>query len=201
MKAKSMNLNFPGKERLETLISSLKKRARTVQAQRLLYMFVALESIIIPVPADPLMAAFIVANREKWLRITFYCAVASVLGGAGGWLLGWGMGETAKSIITAFSLSGSEDKFLSVSDGFQQYGLLLIFIGAFTPLPYKVIAISAGLFGFGLLPFILISIVGRGLRFILVAMFVVYFRDLRFLAALTTCFGALVLLGFFLVSH
>lgn len=194
-----MQIYFPGKKRLETMMLSMRVRARTLAAQRLLYLFVALESIIIPVPADPLMAAFIIANREKWVRITFYCVLASVVGGAGGWLLGWGLAETAKTILGFFSIGEGEAKFEDVAAGFRQYGLLLVFIGAFTPLPYKVIAISAGLSGFGLLPFMLISVIGRGMRFFLVSMIVVYFKNLRMLAMLTTCFGALIIIGFFLL--
>lgn len=196
-----MQINYPGKARLDATISSMMRRAQTAAAQRLLYLFVALESIIIPIPADPLMAAFIVANRTKWLRITGYCVLASVIGGGVGWLLGWGMGETAKLLLETISIRGTTDKFNAVATGFQDYGLLLIFIGAFTPLPYKVISISAGLFGFGLIPFMLISIIGRGLRFYLVAMIVVYFKDLRLLTALTTIFGALIVFGFLYVSH
>lgn len=196
-----MQINYPGKARVDATISSMMHRAQTAAAQRLLYLFVALESIIIPIPADPLMAAFIVANRTKWLRITGYCVLASVIGGGLGWLLGWGMGETAKLLLETISIRGTTDKFNAVATGFQDYGLLLIFIGAFTPLPYKVISISAGLFGFGLIPFMLISIIGRGLRFYLVAMIVVYFKDLRLLTALTTIFGALIVFGFLYVSH
>lgn len=196
-----MQINYPGKARIEAQISSMKARARTIVAQRLLYLYVALESIVIPIPADPLMAAFILANRDKWIRITIYCVIASVVGGAGGWMLGWSLGETGKAVINLLSIHGSEDKFAAVSDGFQEYGLLLVFIGAFTPLPYKVIAISAGLFGFGIVPFMIISTIGRGLRFTLVSLCVVYFQNLRFLAAVTTTFGMLVLLGFFLISH
>lgn len=196
-----MQINYPGKARVDATISSMMHRAQTAAAQRLLYLFVALESIIIPIPADPLMAAFIVANRTKWLRITGYCVLASVIGGGVGWLLGWGMGETAKLLLETISIRGTTDKFNAVATGFQDYGLLLIFIGAFTPLPYKVISISAGLFGFGLIPFMLISIIGRGLRFYLVAMIVVYFKDLRLLTALTTIFGALIVFGFLYVSH
>ena len=196
-----MQINYPGKARVDATISSMMQRAQTAAAQRLLFLFVALESIIIPIPADPLMAAFIVANRTKWLRITGYCVLASVIGGGVGWLLGWGMGETAKLLLETISIRGTTDKFTAVATGFQDYGLLLIFIGAFTPLPYKVISISAGLFGFGLIPFMLISIIGRGLRFYLVAMIVVYFKDLRLLTALTTIFGALIVFGFLYVSH
>ena len=196
-----MQINYPGKARLETLFSSMKQRARTLAAQRLLYLFVALESIIIPIPADPLMAGFILANKEKWVRITLYCLFASVIGGAVGWALGWGMGEAARALLDFVSLRGTDDKFASVASGFQDYGMLLIFIGAFTPLPYKVIAISAGLFGFALLPFMLISLIGRGLRFFLVSLIVVYFGNLRLLAAITSVFGALIVIGFLFISH
>ena len=181
-------------------MTSMRTRAQTAAAQRLLYLFVALESVIIPIPADPLMAGFVLANRQKWIQITSLCLLASVVGGAFGWLLGWGLGETAQSLLRYVSASAA-GKFADVATGFQEYGLLLVFIGAFTPLPYKVIAISAGLFGFGLVPFILISIIGRGLRFFMVSLMVVYYRDLRILAALTTCFGVLVALGYSFIAH
>lgn len=195
-----VHIPFPGRSRLETMMASMRTRAQTAAAQRLLYLFVALESVIIPVPADPLMAGFVLANRDKWIQITIFCLLASVIGGGFGWLLGWGLGETAQSMLNYVSASAA-GKFNDVATGFQEFGILLVFIGAFTPLPYKVIAISAGLFGFGLLPFLVISVVGRGLRFFMVSLMVVYHRDLRILAALTTCFGALIALGYVLISH
>ena len=51
----------------------------------------------------------------------------------------------------------------------MELGILLVFIGAFSPLPYKVIAVSAGVAGFGLTPFLVTSLIGRGLRFALIA--------------------------------
>ena len=59
--------------------------------------------------------------------------------------------------------------FIAVETGFLEFGIFLVFLGAFSPLPYKVIAVSAGLGGFGILPFILTSIAGRGLRFTIIA--------------------------------
>jgi len=61
------------------------------------------------------------------------------------------------------------EKFTAVQAGFVEFGMLLVFIGAFTPLPYKVIAVSAGIAGFALIPFLLTSLVGRGLRFAIIA--------------------------------
>jgi membrane protein YqaA with SNARE-associated domain len=67
---------------------------------------------------------------------------------------------------------------------------VLVLIGAFTPLPYKIIAISAGLFGYGLLPFLLLSLVGRTARFLLVGGLVAHRRDVR----LVTGFASILLL-------
>ena len=61
------------------------------------------------------------------------------------------------------------EKFSAVSAAFSELGILLVLIGAFTPMPYKVIAVSAGLGGFGLVPFIVTSFFGRGLRFAIIA--------------------------------
>ena len=62
-----------------------------------------------------------------------------------------------------------------------KYGILMVFIGAFTPVPYKVIAVTTGVVAaesmantgsvgmLNILNFVLISLVGRGMRFFLVA--------------------------------
>ena len=57
---------------------------------------------------------------------------------------------------------------------FNNWGMMIVFIGAFTPLPYKVIAISAGASGIFLPIFILGSIIGRGLRFYIIS-YLTYF--------------------------
>ena len=53
-----------------------------------LYMFAALESIIIPIPADPLLVATVLAQPKRWLQLALGCTMASVIGGVGGWTLG-----------------------------------------------------------------------------------------------------------------
>ncbi|MDC3072237.1 hypothetical protein OA087_01340 [bacterium] len=47
--------------------------------------------------------------------------------------------------------------------------MLIIFLGAFTPLPYKIITITSGIAGINIIGFIFISILGRGIRFFIVA--------------------------------
>ena len=146
------------------------KTAGTPFATRFMLVFAVLESIIIPIPVDPLLVAVVLAKPMKWLRMALACTLASVIGGAGGWALGAILGLGIHDILAMFPEKlAAPTAFASVEAGFVTWGLIIVFIGAFSPLPYKVIAVSAGLLGFGLLPFILVSLVGRGLRFIIVA--------------------------------
>ena len=144
--------------------------AATKVAVRGLYIFAALESIIIPFPVDPLLIAVVLAKSNHWWRIAFSCTIASVVGGAGGWALGAYLGMHIYALIDSLPvLLAAPSAFAAVEAGFTEFGLVLVFLGAFSPLPYKVIAVSAGIGGFGLLPFLLMSFIGRGLRFGIVA--------------------------------
>ena len=53
-----------------------------------LYIFATLESIIIPIPTDPLLVATVLAKPKRWRQLAFGCTMASVIGGVGGWTLG-----------------------------------------------------------------------------------------------------------------
>jgi membrane protein YqaA with SNARE-associated domain len=124
-----------------------------------------------------------------------------VVGGVVGWYLGFAVQNFVSDMLQLLpnQIAGPE-KFYAVSVAFDKFGIILVLIGAFTPLPYKVIAISAGLFGYALLPFVIFSLIGRGVRFSLVAGLVAHRHDYR----LVVCFlSALLLLlgtGMWLVS-
>ena len=144
--------------------------AGTVLAQRLMMLFAVLESVIIPIPVDPLLVATVLARPARWVRLTAGCTIASVIGGGIGWALGGVLGVGIVGILGMLPAAiAAPEKFTAVQAGFVEFGMLLVFIGAFTPLPYKVIAVSAGIAGFALIPFLLASLVGRGLRFAIIA--------------------------------
>ena len=146
------------------------RTAGTPLATRLMLLYSVLESIIIPIPVDPLLVAVVLAKSNEWWRIAFACTFASVFGGAVGWALGSYSGLHIRALIDSLPQTlAAPSTFTAVEAGFAEFGLVLVFLGAFSPLPYKVIAISAGIGGVGLLPFLFMSIVGRGLRFGLVA--------------------------------
>ena len=139
-------------------------------AVRFMLLFAVLESIIIPIPVDPLLIATVLARPKNWIKLVAACTIASVIGGCLGWLIGVWLGVGVEQLFTYLPhVVAAPEKFTKVQDEFMKWGILLVFIGAFSPLPYKVIAVSAGLASFGLIPFLLTSLVGRGLRFAIIA--------------------------------
>ena len=168
------------------------RTAGTPLAARLMLVYSALESIIIPIPVDPLLVAVVLAKSSQWRRIAFACTVASVIGGAGGWALGAYLGLYIHALIDSFPLAlAAPSAFATVEAGFSGFGLVLVFLGAFSPLPYKVIAVSAGISGFGLFPFLFMSFIGRGLRFGVVAAIAHHHGDGKKLISLVSLLVAL----------
>ena len=146
------------------------RAAKTALAVRLMLLFAVLESIIIPIPVDPLLIATVLARPKKWIKLVSACTIASVIGGGFGWALGVWLGLGAEQFLVHLPHAvAAPEKFAAVQDGFLEWGILLIFIGAFSPLPYKVIAVGAGVASFGLFSFLITSLIGWGLRFAIVA--------------------------------
>lgn len=165
-------------------------------ARLFLYVFSFFESIIIPIPTDPLLGACTLARPHLWKQIAVLCALSSVAGGAVGWYLGAFSTDFVMMFIDRLPHAVmNEDKFAAVAEAFQKLGLPLVLIGAFTPLPFKVIAISAGLFGYPLIPFLIIATIGRLARFLLVGAMVRYHKNGRLLTALISAMLIFVLIG------
>lgn len=189
----------------KSFLSAAYERALTTAGTRFarlfLYVFSFFESIIIPIPTDPLLAACTHAKPQQWKQIALYCALASVAGGAVGWYLGAFAETYVMALIDQLPHAVmNEEKFNKVAVAFQKVGLPLVLIGAFTPLPFKVIAISAGLFGYPLASFVVIATIGRIGRFLLVGAIVRYHRNGRLLTSLITAALLLILVAFWMIS-
>lgn len=185
--------------RLKSCFTYITDKADSRLARLLLYVFSALESIIIPIPVDPYLAVIVLARKNLWIQIGLYTALASVIGGSIGWYIGGII--THSAFWTDIQNFIGAQHFLSVKQAFEDLGAWLILIGAFTPLPYKVIAISAGLSGYGLIPFILISFVGRATRFLLIAAATAYHRDMRLLMSIVSLLLILIAIGVYVTKH
>lgn len=126
------------------------------------------ESIFNPVPSDPLIFGIAAIRPQAVFWLALVATAASVAGAAVGWLLGRWFGRPV--LLKVISAKKSQ----RVEGLFARYGLLVVLIAAFTPIPYKVFAITAGVLRFDVRPFIVISLVGRGARFFLLAGLIFY---------------------------
>ncbi|MDQ3205805.1 MAG: DedA family protein [Pseudomonadota bacterium] len=124
------------------------------------------ESVAFPIPPDVMLAPMALAKPRQWWRLAALCTAASVVGG----LLGYALGYFALEAIWPWMLKmGWDDTFLQVQSLFERYGFWIVFVAAFTPIPYKVFTIASGATGIAFLPFVAGSVIGRGIRFFLVA--------------------------------
>ncbi|MFC1747678.1 YqaA family protein [Pseudomonadota bacterium] len=124
------------------------------------------ESSFFPIPPDVMLAPMTLAQREKAWRFATITTITSVLGG----LLGYAIGMFAFDMIEPLLHEYNKwDKFQEAVAAFEKWGVWVIFIAGFSPVPYKLFTICAGTFGMALFPFMIASLIGRGARFFLVA--------------------------------
>ena len=149
---------------MNTLSKNLYKILKGKKSARYLYAISFSESIFFPIPTDTFLIPMALANRDKALSLGLYTTLFSVIGGAVGYLIGLFFFDTIGiNIIESFNLM---DKFKSFSSSVNKYGYLFIFIAGFTPIPYKIAAITSGVTGVSFPIFIIFSLFSRGLRFL-----------------------------------
>lgn len=125
------------------------------------------ESSFFPIPVDVMLAPMVLADKEKAWRLAAITTVMSVLGGVFGYLLGAYFFEAFGDQMLTFL--HAHEKFENIKKMFIKHGTLIILLAGFTPIPYKVFTIASGVMGVAFLPFVLLSLIGRGARFFLVA--------------------------------
>ena len=168
-----MNFNYC-KNIINSLIEKAKTNAVKPLADKVLGFISMIESIIFPLPVDPFLAGLTLAVPRKAFRFAFICTIGSVIGGVIGWFLGYLIGPSIENLFLYFPWF-TEEKFNAVKFAYKENGMLIIFLGAFTPLPYKIITITSGIAEVNIIAFVLMSILGRGIRFFIVAYLVKFF--------------------------
>ena len=159
---------------INNLIEKAKTNAVKPLADKVLGFISMIESIIFPLPVDPFLAGLTLAAPRKAFRFAIICTIGSVIGGVIGWLLGYLIGPSIENLFLYFPWF-TEEKFNAVKFAYKENGMLIIFLGAFAPLPYKIITITSGIAEVNIIAFILMSILGRGTRFFIVAYLVKFF--------------------------
>lgn len=124
------------------------------------------ESSVFPVPPDVMLAPMCLAKPARAWFFAGLCTLSSVLGGVIGYLIGRFAFELIEPWLTQSAYMAA---FEQAVESFGTHGFWYILLAGFTPIPYKVFTISAGVVGMPPLPFIGGSLAGRGGRFFLVA--------------------------------
>ena len=156
------------KTKINLLIEKAKQNAAKSIAEKIVGFISLIESIIFPIPVDPFLAGLTLAVPKKAFKFALFCTIGSVIGGVVGWLLGYFIGPSIENILLNIPWF-TEEKFIEVKSAYNENGMLIIFLGAFTPLPYKIITITSGMAGINVIGFVLMSLIGRGIRFFIVA--------------------------------
>jgi len=124
-----------------------------------------------------MLAPMALGRRDRAWWFAFITTVWSVLGGALGYLIGMFLFDVlAQPLISFYDAS---EAFATAQDKFKAHGVWIVFIAGFTPIPYKIFTISAGLASMAFFPFVVASLIGRGARFFLVSA-LIYFGGERF---------------------
>ncbi len=132
-----------------------------------LFAIAFIESSFFPVPPDVLLITMVIAHSKKWFSYAAICTLGSVCGALLGYFIGWALYETVgRFIVQTYNLQAVVEL---VGRKYQENAFFTIFTAAFTPIPYKAITITAGLFKIPLVTFIIASIIGRAGRFFMVA--------------------------------
>jgi membrane protein YqaA with SNARE-associated domain len=129
-----------------------------------------IESFILPYPPpDIMLAPMALKKLNKAYYFALITTIFSVIGGIIGYILGYFFLD----LITPFiETLGYTHKLATLKDWFNEYGVLIVFVAGFSPIPYKIFTIGGGIMAMSFLPFVVISFISRGLRFYLVAFLV-----------------------------
>jgi membrane protein YqaA with SNARE-associated domain len=168
-------------------------------AERWLVFFSFLESSFFPIPPHPLLGLMCLARPEKALRYGIICTLASVAGG----LLGYAIGHFLFATVgtSLLNILGLTDSFPKAACYLRDYGAEIILVKGATPIPFKLITITAGFIGLSLFTFIWASVVSRAMQFVLVgALFWKFGAPIkvfleRYLAWISAAFVVLVVGG------
>jgi membrane protein YqaA with SNARE-associated domain len=133
------------------------------------------ESSFFPIPPDIMIVPMVIAQKNEFKKIFIIATLFSVLGALFGYFIGSFFLDLSMSIV---ELYGYEQKVNDLKNTMSNTGGILVWLGVlflagFTPLPFKVFTITSGIISFNIFIFLIICLIGRGLRFFLVSFFTV----------------------------
>ena len=174
-------------------------------AERWLAFFCFIESSFFPIPPHPLLGLMCLAEPKKAVRFALIATLSSVAGALLGYAIGWGLFETiGRPLIAALGLTES---FPVAACYLREYDVEAILIAGATPVPFKLLTISAGFVEMALVPFVLASLFARALIFMSVGiLFRIFGAPIKrlidqYLGTAVTLFVVLVVGGFIALTY
>ena len=179
-----------------------------------LFVLAFAESSFFPIPPDVLLIPLVLGARKRWFRLALMVTVASAMGGMLGYLIGWKLWWTLGGGFTPVAefffriIPGfTRELFEAMQVKYDLYNFWIVFTAGFTPIPYKIITISAGAFKVNFPVFLVASIVSRGARFFLISFLVYWFGEPirrlidKYFNWLALLFTFLLIVGFVLLKQ
>lgn len=188
--------------------------SKTPYGWLVLFIWAFTESSFFPIPPDAFLIAMVLGARKRAFTFALAASIASLLGGTFGYSIGhylWWDGPGLYSSMAHFfyqNIPGfTESAFLEIQKLYESWGFWVVFTAGFTPIPYKVITISAGAFNINFVVFVIASALSRSARFYLVSWLlwkfgkpIQAFID-QYFNLLSIAFVILLAAGFFLIKY
>ena len=172
------------------------------------------EASFFPIPPDVLLIPLALGLRTKALRLAFICSLGSILGAIFGYVIGsflWWEGVNQFSWLARLFFNVipgfTPEIFYSIQTKYEIWNFWVVFTAGFTPIPFKVITISAGAFDINFILFVIASTLSRSARFFLLSALIWKFgepmRDFidKYFNLLAIIFMTLLIGSFFLIKY
>ena len=189
---------------LRKLYDWVLEKASHPHAEWWLALFCFAESSFFPIPPHPLLGLMCLAEPKKAVRFAAIATLASVLGALIGYAIGWGLyASVGEQLINGLGLT---EAFPVAACTLREFGAEAVIFAAMTPVPFKLLTITAGFIEMNLVTFVLASIVGRALIFMTVGiLFRIFGAPIKrvidkYLGLLTTVFAVLIVGGILAVT-
>jgi membrane protein YqaA with SNARE-associated domain len=148
------------------LLKKSSKFTKSKLAYPFIFVLCFLESIVFPFPQEVFMIPMMASDRDRIFKIAWFALLGSLLGAIAAYFIGMYLFESIGMYI--LNLYGLYETFTNFSNQVSEYGFLYVFVGGFTPVPFKIVTLSSGFIGINFLIFIAASIISRSIRFFLI---------------------------------
>ena len=179
-------------------------KAAHPHAEWWLALFCFVEASFFPIPPHPLLGLMCLAEPRRAVRFAVMATLASVAGGFLGYAIGWGLYDVVGEQLLA--LLGLTESFPVAACYLRETGFWIFVAKGATPIPFKLLTITAGFIGMNLLTFALASLVSRSISFMIVGVLfrlfgtpIKRFID-KYLGLVTIAFVAAIIAGFLAIT-